>query len=185
MDALTALHSRSSASELEAPGPTPEQLTNIVKAGLRASDHGRLRPWKFLLIEGNARQKLGDLFVKVALEDQPDLGNEECTKLQNNPLRAPTIIVIVARVRPSDKIPAIEQTLSAAGAAQLMLLAAHAQGLGAIWKTGKMAYHPRVHSGLGLENGEQILGFLYFGKIKNAKPANELKVTDFITPWNG
>lgn len=185
MDALTALHTRSSVSDLEAPGPTPEQLTNIVKAGLRASDHGRLRPWKFLLIEGSTRQKLGDLFVQVALEDKPDLSNDERTKLQNNPLRAPTIIVVVAKVRPNDKIPAIEQTLSAAGTAQLMLLAAHAQGLGGVWKTGKMAYHPQVHKGLGLEAGDQIIGFLYFGKIKNTKTPNELDVNDFITQWSG
>jgi nitroreductase len=185
MDALTALHTRSSISQLEAPGPTAEQLTNIVKAGLRASDHGRLRPWKFLLVEGDARQKMGELFVSVALEDKPGLSDEERKKLQDNPLRAPTIIVVIAKVRPSDKIPAIEQTLSAAGAAQLMLLAAHAQGIGAVWKTGKMAYDKRVHRGLGLEDGDQLIGFLYFGTPKTTKPASDYKIAEFLSVWNG
>jgi len=185
MDALTALHTRSSIGQLEEPAPNAEQLSNILKAGLRASDHGRLRPWKFLLIEGSARQKLGDLFVKVALQDNPALSDEERKKLQDNPLRAPTIIVVVARVRAHEKIPAIEQTLSAAGAAQLMLLSAHAQGLGAVWKTGKMAYDKRVLKGLGLEDGDQIIGFLYFGTAKGSKPHVELNPGDFVTTWKG
>ena len=183
MDALTALHTRSSIGQLNEPGPTPEQLNNILKAGLRASDHGRLRPWKFLLIEGSARQALGELFVKVALQDNPSLSDDERNKLLNNPLRAPTIITVIAKVRPNDKIPAIEQTLSAAGAAQLMLLAAHAQGLGGIWKTGKMAYDKRVFKELGLGDGDQIIGFLYFGTPNTTKPMAELNINDFVSRW--
>ena len=185
MNALTALHTRSSVGQLDEPGPNPEQLNHIFKAGLRASDHGRLRPWKFLLIEGSARHKLGDLFLTVALQDNPALNDDERKKLQDNPLRAPTIVAVVAKVRPSEKIPAIEQVLSAAGAAQLMLLCAHAQGLGAVWKTGKMAYDKRVFKGLGLEEGDQIIGFLYFGTIKSTKPHTELNVTDFVVKWQG
>ena len=183
IDALTALHTRQSVGQLDAPGPTPAQLDAIVKAGLRASDHGRLRPWKFIIIEGDARKKLGDLFVRTALADNPQLGDEERKKLQDNPMRAPTIITVVAKIRPSEKIPAIEQPLSAAGAAQLMLLAAHAQGLGGVWKTGKMAYHKSVRDGLGLEQGDEIVGFLYFGTPKSTKPHSELDVSAFVTRW--
>jgi nitroreductase len=185
MDALTALHTRLSVSQLDAPAPTAEQLDNILKAGLRASDHGRLRPWKFVLIEGEARHRLGELFVRVALKDNPALGEDERKKLLDNPLRAPLVIIVVAKVRPNEKIPAIEQTLSAAGAAQLMLLAAHAQGLGAVWKTGKMTYHPAVHQGLGLEDGDQIIGFLYMGTPKTSKPSSELDTHDFVSVWKG
>jgi nitroreductase len=183
MDALVALLSRSSASQLDQPGPTPEQLNNIIKAGLRASDHGRLRPWKFLVIDGDARQKLGNLFVNTALQDNPGLSDDERNKLQGNPLRAPMIIVVIAKVRTNAKIPALEQHLSAAGAAQLMLLAAYAQGLGGVWKTGKMAYHQAVRKGLGLEDGDEITGFLYFGTAKNSKPQAELNVNDFVRRW--
>jgi nitroreductase len=185
MDALNALHTRCSTGQLDLPAPTPQQLDNILKAGLRASDHGRLRPWKFILVEGNARHALGEVFVRVALKDNPALGDDERKKLQDNPLRAPLLIVVVAKVRPSDKIPAIEQRLSAAGAAQLMLLAAHAQGLGGVWKTGKMAYHPGVQAALGLEPGDEITGFLYIGTPKAAKPHSELELRDFVTRWTG
>jgi len=185
MEALAALHTRTSVGQLDAPGPDAAQRDNILKAGLRASDHGRLRPWRFVLIEGDARQRLGDLFVRVALKDNPALGDDERKKLQDSPLRAPLIIAVVAKVRPSEKIPAIEQRLSAAGAAQLMLLAAHAQGLGAIWKTGKMAYHPAVHAGLGLEHGDEITGFLYVGTPKSTKPHSELNISDFVSHWKG
>lgn len=185
MDALDALLSRSSVGQLDEPAPSAEQLDIIIKAGLRASDHGRLKPWRFILIEGMARQKLGELFVRIEKKDNPAATDEECRKLAHNPLRAPVIITVVAKVRAHDKIPAIEQTLSAAGSAQLMLLAAHALGLGGIWRTGKMAYHPQVASELGLEHGDQIIGFLYIGTPKIKKPAAESHAADYLVRWNG
>lgn len=185
MEALTALLTRSSAGQLGEPAPTAEQLEFIMKAGMRASDHGRLKPWRFILIEGSARQRLGELFVRIEKEDNPAATDDECRKLANNPLRAPLLIVVVAKVRPHEKIPAIEQVLSAAGAAQLMLLAAHAQGLGGIWRTGKMAYHPHVAKQLGLDTGDQIIGFLYIGTPKSSKPFNEENPDNFLVRWNG
>lgn len=183
MDAITALQTRQSVSQLDLPGPTPSQLDAIFRAGLRASDHGRLRPWRFIVIEGDARYKLGDLFVRAAQQANPQLADEERKKLQDNPLRAPLIITVVAKIRPNEKIPAIEQHLSAAAAAQLMLLAAHALQLGAVWKTGKMAYDAGVHRGLGLEAGDQIVGFLYLGTPKANKPLPELSTRDFVSYW--
>lgn len=184
MDALTALHTRQSTSQLGEPGPSPAQLDNILKAGLRANDHGRLRPWHFLLIEGDARRRLGELFVRVTLQDKADFSREEQEKLAAKALRAPLIIVVVARLRPSDKIPEIEQRLSAAAAAQLMMAAAHAQGIGAVWRTGSLAYDRRVHTGLGLEANDHIVGFLYMGTPRGeAKPFTPLDVKDFVRRW--
>lgn len=181
MDALTALLTRQSVSQVGEPGPSPVQLENILKAGLRANDHGRLRPWHFLLIEGNARRKLGELFVRVTLQDKPDFPREEQEKLAAKALRAPLIITVIARVRPSDKVPEIEQLLSAGGAAQLMMAAAHAQGLGAVWRTGGLAYDRRIHDGLGLHANDRIIGFLYMGTPKGeAKPLAELEVKQFV-----
>lgn len=185
MEALTALLTRSSASQLDEPAPTAEQLECIIKAGMRANDHGRLKPWRFILIEGTARQRLGDLFARIEKVDNPAATDDECRKLANNPLRAPLLIVVVATVRPHEKIPAIEQTLSAAAAAQLMLVAAHAQGLGGIWRTGKMAYHPQVAQQLGLAAGDQVIGFLYIGTPKSSKPFNEENPADFMVRWHG
>jgi len=180
MDALTALLTRQSISQVGEPGPTPAQRDNILRAGLRANDHARLRPWHFLLIEGDARRKLGELFVRVTLEDRPDFSREEQEKLAAKALRAPLIITVVARLQASDKVPEIEQLLSAGGAAQLMMAAAHAQGVGAVWRTGWLAYDRRTHEGLGLTANDRIVGFLYMGTPKGeAKPLTELQVKDF------
>ena len=145
MDAITALLSRNSVNRLAEPGPTPEQIRTIVSAGLRACDHGNLRPWKFLLIEGSARAKFGELMVKVKqAQDGAELPTELAEKLRNKPFRAPTIIVVVAAVQKSAKIPEIEQVLSAGASAQMMMTAAHAQGVGAIWRSGSLMFHAEM-----------------------------------------
>jgi len=185
MDVFTALLTRQSVSQVGEPGPTPAQLENILKASLRANDHGRLRPWHFLLIEGDARRKLGELLVRATLQDKPDFPREEQEKLAAKALRAPLIITVVARLKPSDKVPEIEQLLSAGGAAQLMMAAAHAQGIGAVWRTGGLAYDARVREGLGLEANDRIIGFLYMGTPKgDAKPFTELSTAEFTQRWS-
>lgn len=184
MDALTALLTRQSVSQLGEPAPSPAQREAILKAGLRANDHGRLRPWRFLLIEGAARQRLGALFVEVKRQEQPDFPREEQEKLAAKALRAPLIITVIARPQPHDKVPEIEQLLSAGAAAQLMMVAAHAQGIGAVWRTGGMAYDKRVHAGLGLADNERIIGFLYMGTPKASKPSAEQDLADFVDSFS-
>ena len=157
MNALEALHTRNSVSLLNEPGPTQQQLDDILKAGFRANDRKHLRPWKFIVFEGAARKQLGDICLQALLGDKPDMSAEDQEKEKNKPLRAPTIICVVAAIRPDDKVPDIEQLLSAGGAAQMMSLAAHALGLGAIWRTGSAAYHPEVHRHLGLDPGHAIV----------------------------
>lgn len=186
MDALTALHSRNSANLLCEPGPSKQQLENIVKAGLRACDHKDLRPWRYLVIEGTNRNKFGDLMVRVktAMDGKrPDLALEE--KLLKKPLRAPTVIAVVAKIQQHDKVPEIEQVLSAGAGAQMMMTAAHAQGLGAIWRSGSLMFHPEMREGLGLNASDQIVGFLYIGTAKAVKPLPELDPADFVEFWQG
>jgi nitroreductase len=183
MDALAALHTRRSISQLGEPGPDSIQLENILRAGLRANDHARLRPWRFLLIREDARKKLGELFVRIKKQDEPLLTEEEQKKLAAKALRAPLIIVVIARVQTHHKVPDIEQILSAGGSAQLMMVAAHAQGLGAIWRTGSLAYDKRLHRSLGLTPEEKIIGFLYLGHPQQDKPLPEMDTTAFVEEW--
>lgn len=186
MDALTALHTRSSANLLTEPAPTALQLENMIKAALRACDHKNLKPWKFLLIEGEARAAFGELMAKVkSVSDEKELEPEFAAKLRNKPMRAPTIIAVVAKIQEHEKVPAIEQTLSAGAAAQMIMVAAHAQGLGAIWRSGSMMFRPEMLSGLGLDPSDQIVGFVYVGTPKIAKPAPEPVIDDFLVRWNG
>lgn len=186
MDALEALHTRVSAPRLGGAPPSDDVLDNIFQAALRAPDHALLRPWRFITIKHTGLRALGDLFANVTREMNPDASEAEIEKARAKPLRAPLIVVVVASVTEHAKVPYIEQVISAGTAAHSMLLAAHAQGVGAMWRTGGMAYHPGVHEGLGLSADEQIVGFLYMGE-REGKSRNlpRLAVSDFVSDWQG
>ncbi len=182
MDALEALHSRISCPSLSEPGPTAEQLDALYRAALRAPDHGLLRPWRFLELSGDALPRLGQLLLDAALAKDPQLSEDQQRRILGLPLRAPCVIVVVATVRPHEKIPEIEQLMSATCAAQNMMLAAHAQGLGIMWRTGGPAFDPLVRDGLGLEAGDQVVGFMYLGTPSGScKPVPALDPADFVT----
>ncbi len=184
MDALTALHTRTSSPRLIDPPPSREALDNIYKAAFRAADHCLLRPWRFLEIKGKSRNKLGELFVKASKQDYPDLSDTQQEKLRNKPLRAPLIIVTICSYREHPKVPELEQEFSVAAATQNMLLACHAQDIGVMWRTGVMAYHPIVKQGLELQAHEKIIGLLYLGT--NNCPARTIDTPDlsqFVQNW--
>ena len=128
--------------------------------------------------------KLGELFVAAELADGVALSPEQREKILNKPLRAPTIIVAIATLQDHPKVPSIEQEYSTAAAVQCMSLAAYAQGLGSMWRTGSKAYHETVRAGLGVAAHEKIVGFLYLGT-----PCGPLKglvahtSEDHLTTW--
>jgi len=186
MDALTALHTRNSVNLLIEPAPNREQLENIIQAGLKACDHGRLRPWKYLIIEGEARNAFGELMasVKGKLDGKP-LTEENFEKFKNKAFRAPMIIAVVASITEHPKVPEIEQLLSAGASAQMMMTAAHAQGIGAIWRSGSLMFDEMMHEGLGLNANDKLVGFIYLGTIKAAKPLTTLDSNYFIEFWKG
>lgn len=187
MDAIHALHNRVSVNLLDDPAPTKPQLSKIIQAGLRACDHKNLRPWKYLVIEGDARAKFGELMVKSRLSRSPEMEclEEEKNKLRGKPFRAPTIIVVIADIKEHPKVPEIEQIISAGASAQMMMTAAFAQGLGAIWRSGSLMFEETMHNGLGLSSNQKIVGFIYVGQIKAAKRVPELDPEDFTQYWQG
>jgi len=180
MDAITALHTRSAAPRLIEPAPSASELELVYQAALRAPDHAMLRPWKFLVIEGEGRNKLGQLFVDaLAPEDEAQL-----KKLAEAPLRAPMLIIGVAGIQDNPKVPAIEQCSSTAAAMQNMSLALHALGYASIWRTGPPAFSDKVKSGLGLSSTDQIIGFLYLGTpTVTERPIAEHKSSDYFHQW--
>ena len=139
MDALQAIQTRNSAARL-AGAVEQADLEQILKAGFRAPDHGLLRPWRILVIEGESRDRLGALFAKAKLTHDPSLTTNALTKVKNKPLRAPLILVVAARLVEHPKVPEVEQILSAGAMAQNLMLAAHALGYGSMWRTGSMTY---------------------------------------------
>jgi len=168
--ALDLLLSRRSckARDLKGPGPSKEQLANILKAGARVPDHGKLSPWRFILFEGEARERFADILVNV-------LAQEGATPSQADDWRArvtsaPVVIGVVSSARELIKIPVWEQELSAGAVCQNLLIAAHSLGFVGSWLTEWYAYHPVVKQKIGLKPGERMAGFVYIGT-----PAIELE----------
>jgi len=177
MDALEALNSRSSAKTYGEAAPTQEHIAIALQAAVRAPDHGRLRPWRFMLIQGDQRRKFGDLLAASALRRVPGLSEGDLQRERDKALRAPLIILVGCRIVPGTKVPAIEQLMAAGAAAQNILLALHAQGYVAAWKTGEAAYDTEVKRSLGLAADDHIVGFIYAGGSAGAtfaagKPAS-------------
>ncbi len=180
MDALDALQNRTASPRLVEPAPSQDELQEILKAGLRAPDHGMLRPWHFLLISGEGREKLGQVFA-ANLEPEND---QEEEKMLNSPLRAPLIIVAVTRFKEHPKVPNIEQVCATAAAVQNMSVAIHALGYSSIWRTGKAAFSGAVKEALGFAASDEIVGFLYVGTPTFAdRPVPENKIEDYVSTW--
>jgi nitroreductase len=163
MDALEALNTRATAKTYGETAPSKEQLAIVLQAAVRAPDHGRLRPWRFMIIEGDQRRKLGDLLAASALRRLPGLSAGDLQRERDKAMRAPLIIVVACRSVPGTKIPVIEQILAAGSAAQNILLALHAMGFASAWKTGEAAYDPEVKRALGFAADDHLVGFIYTG----------------------
>jgi len=162
MDLLEGIRSRASALKLGEPGPSPEHLEEILRAGLRAPDHGRLKPWRFVVLEGQTKSRLADAMAEMLRRKQPQATQAQLDAERAKTARAPTIVVVAARIT-KGKIPEIEQVCSVAAGVQNMFLAAHALGYGAMWKTGAAAYDPEVKKALGLLPDDHIVAMLYLG----------------------
>lgn len=185
MDALTLLTQRNSEPKLTLPGPDREALHKIIQAGLRAPDHGRLHPWRFIVFETKARYRLGELFAEALMLRKPDASEEEIKKAAEAPLRAPLIVAVIARQLDHPKVPKIEQLLSAGCAAHGILLAAQALGFGAIWRTGDNSYDAHVNAGLELMPDELLVGYIYIGTpVGIPKPLATIAVEEFVKIWN-
>lgn len=182
MDALSALHTRVSLPRLEGPAPQPEQLAAVLRAALRAPDHGLLRPWRFLLLQDEQRKRFGQHLERILLEDKPDADASTREKARQHSLRAPVVIVAVAEIEPDHpKAPPVEQIMSTAAAVENMMVAAHAQELGAMWRTGAWARDPRVKQALGFADKDEIVAFLYLGQPAGAKKAvPEPLISDYL-----
>ena len=149
------------------PAPSPDELEQVFAAALRAPDHAGLKPWRFIVIEGEGRNRLGDLFVEATAAREPGTEASKLEDVRAKPLRAP-----------------IEQVASASAAAQSMLLALQALGYGGILLTGPNAHDPHVKRGLGLKDEDEIVGFLYTGTPTGRIPEKSRPAPDaFVTTW--
>lgn len=186
MEALDLLLTRESALKLEAPGPNQKDLDTIFQSAVRAPDHGRLRPWHFVVIDSDHRAAFGELMAQSTLRRMPDAPEEMLQRERAKAMRAPTIIVAAAKVNKGHKIMPFEQIGSAAAATQNIMLAAHALGYGAMWKTGDAAYDPAVKAAFGLAADDEIMGFVYVGtSVGGTSSAARPDSEKFVSVWQG
>ena len=184
MDAITAITERVSVAQLTGPGPNEAQLNVLYKAAFRAPDHGWMRPWRYLTVKGEGLTHLGELFAEAGVLANPELAEDKVTKLKNMPKRAPLMIIAIANVQQNVKVPPVEQRLAVGAGIQNIVTAAYALGLGAIWRTGDMAYNDYVKASLGLQSDEEILGFIYLGHVNcKLKQPPVLNEADFVQEW--
>jgi nitroreductase len=171
---------------LAAPGPSADQLDTILTIASRVPDHKKLAPWRFILIEGEAQEQLGDIIVQacVAAEKEPPSHvrlETERTRL----MRAPVVIAAISRVTPHRSAPEWEQILSAGAACMNLCLAANALGYGTSWITEWIAYNKTVAAALGLAEDERVAGFIYIGTaVERSEERERPKLADIVTRWN-
>lgn len=164
---LSLLRTRRSGRprEMTAPGPTADQLRQILEIASRVPDHGKLHPWRFVVIAN--RQRFADLLVQTFRAERPNSGSSELEPVRQFAQQAAALVVVMSAPVPSAKIPVWEQELSAGAACMNLLHAAHAMGFTGGWITGWASYSPGVTAALG-EPGERIAGFMFLGTPSRA-----------------
>lgn len=160
--ALDPLLSRRSVGPLQEPAPEGADLDLILDAGLRAPDHGRLRPWRFVVIRGDARLAFAERLAEAAKERDPANAEALAERYRAWVRRTPMLIAVGAIIKPGN-IPEIEQLLAAGAAAMNMLNALHVLGYGGMWVTGPNTYDATVNRLLGFEAPSRLVGFLTAG----------------------
>jgi nitroreductase len=189
VSALETIFARRSIGRLTDPAPSPNDLDTIVRAGAAAPDHKSLRPWRFVVLDGPAKDAFGEVLAEAYTQrcvdcdkdEVPAKREKERTKLGRAPL-----VVVVAAIHRGDAVPFVEQFAAAAAAAQNMLLAATELGYGSMWRTGDPAYDEHVKAALGLRPEDAIVGFLYLGTPHpdGDKPANDPDTSDVMMRWS-
>jgi nitroreductase len=189
MELLDAIKSRRSISRLSPPGPTATELHLILDAAACAPDHGTLRPWRFIVLRDDAKDAFGPVLAAATEAEYRDRGVEpEPAKVQKDLTkmdRAPLVVVVVCAYQPNEKIPRSEQHAAVVAAAQNACLAATDLGYGSMWRTGPNAYNPHVKRALGVDEDCDIVGFLYFGTVDEAKAKapNDPDLEGIVTHW--
>ena len=164
--ALDVLLSRRScpARAMTEPGPSKSQLADILRAGARVPDHGKLHPWRFIVFEKDGRARFASILVDII--SQGGATQNQCDEWRARVTAAPVIVGVVSSAQEMIKIPVWEQEMSAGAVCQNILIASHALGFVANWLTEWYAYHPVVKQQLGLNPGERMAGFIYIGTPK-------------------
>lgn len=168
--ALLARRRSSKLLHLAEPAPTSAEIDALIALAARVPDHGKLGPWRFVVIEGEARARAGAALAGVIANDE-NVDADRIAFVRGWFERAPACVMVVSAAAPHAKIPEWEQQLSAGAACFSLLIAAHALGYAGCWLTEWPAYDARARAALGLAEHERIAGFIYMGSA--LQPAAE------------
>ena len=188
-EGLEILFRRRSIGRLTEPAPSAGELETMLRAAAAAPDHGELRPWRFVVLQGEGKDAFGEVLADAYLrrvelaggQPEPARLHKERTKLG----RAPLVVIVCAVHRHDDKIPWDDQLGSAQAAAQNLLLAATALGYGSMWRTGDVVFDPHVKRAVGLTEHDAIVGFVYLGTPHEGgeKAPNDPSLEGLVEQW--
>lgn len=167
---LEPILSRRSSPSLSGPAPTPEEIHALLRAATTVPDHGRMRPWRLVVVAGDARVPFGEALAAAARRHEPGMGEAALDRIRSKAFLAPALIAVAACPRPNPKVPDWEQIASAACAGYAIALSAHLLGLGAIWKSSVYVDGPEIASTLDLAPGDRLLGWVNVGHPASPAP---------------
>jgi len=171
------INSRRSMGNLDLPAPTHAQIETAIECAATAPDHKKLRPWRFIVTQGDARHELGNALVAAAqakaVQEGETLSEKDIVKTQAMPLRAPVIITVVTKIQAHKKVPPFEQMLSAGAAVQNLILALKAQGFSTVWRTGLLCNEAAVKLYFDVGPDDYVTAFVYTGTSPKNEPARK------------
>lgn len=182
MELFEAIHGRTTVKRVKPDVVDRGIIETLLSAGAQAPNHHKVRPWRFVVLTGDGLKKMGDVFAASLVSRKPDAPPEGLDKTRALPLRAPVIIAVGADKATEPNISEIENISAASAACQNILLAAHALGLGAIWRTGEWASDVSVRKFLGFDPDQLIVGFIYIGYPESMpEPYKRIGFEDRVT----
>lgn len=184
--ALDSLLSRASTDALTIPAPKGEELDEILSAVMRAPDHGRLAPWRLVVVKGEARAKLADRVVASMRRLEPEPDEKKMEKRHKRFSTMPMTIILGMHLRPDNKIPLIEQQLAVGAAGMNLLNALHAAGYGAVWVSGDVTYDPVLAEEIGFPAPHMLAGFFFVGTPEKTDHTPKRRpVGPYVARWEG
>lgn len=167
------------------PGPDSAQLAKLLEAAVRVPDHGKLAPWRLLLLQGEDKNRFGERLAKLHANIAPQTPPMKLEKERERFRAAPLVVAVIARIEENHpKVPAQEQLLSAGCVAYNLLLGAQSLGYGAQWLTGWSCYEPQAAALLGLARNENLIAYLHVGTAAEAIPDRERPSPDaVVSAW--
>lgn len=187
MDILEGIRTRKSIGKVKPDPIDKEQIEDLLALGTRAPNHHHTEPWRFFVMTGEGRQTLGDAYTEIALEKLETPTEEQKVAVahaqQAKARRSPVVIAVAVSFGSEDEIEQKEDRAATHAAIQNILLGAHGLGLGAIWRTGAPAYHPRMKQAFGLGENEEMVGLIYIGKPDGQPEPKPRRPFSEVTRW--